>query len=65
MIDRLKEVIWDAQNELLKSFYGFMQTVQARFKEQDDADAALRRRIGILEERILEIEKRLNMPPAA
>src|SRR5271157_746998 len=33
--DRLTEVMRDVQTELLKSFYGFMETVQTRFKAQD------------------------------
>jgi predicted phage-related endonuclease len=63
--DRLTEVMRDVQTELLKSFYGFMETIQIRFKEQDDTEAGLKRRLTVLEGRILEVEKRLNMPPAA
>jgi len=33
--------------------------------EVEDSQAALRRRIGTIESRLLEVEKRLNMPPAA
>jgi hypothetical protein len=65
IVDRLTEVIRDVQTELLKSFYGFMETVQARFKSQDDTETGLKKRLTILEERLLEVEKRLNMPPAA
>ena len=65
IVDQLTEVMRDVQTELLKSFYGFMETVQARFKAQDDAEAGLKRRLTVLEERLLEVEKRLNMPPAA
>lgn len=63
--DELIEAIHDAQTELLKAFYGFTQTVQNRFAGQDDTEAAIKRRMGTLESRILEIEKRLNMPPSA
>jgi predicted phage-related endonuclease len=63
--DRLTEVMRDVQTELLKSFYGFMETIQIRFKEQDDMEAGLKRRLTVLEGRLLEVEKRLNMPPAA
>ena len=63
--DELVEAIHDGQTELLRAFYGFTQTVQARFAEQDQTEAALKRRIGTLESRILEIEKRLNIPPSA
>ncbi len=63
--DELIEAIRDGQTEILRAFYGFTQTVQERFKQADDAEAALKRRMGTLESRILEIEKRLNMPPSA
>jgi hypothetical protein len=33
--ERLTESMRDIQTELLKAFYGFTQTVQARFQEQD------------------------------
>ncbi len=63
--DRLTEVMRDVQTELLKSFSGFMETIQTRFKEQDDTEAGLKRRLTVLEGRLLELEKRLKMPPAA
>jgi hypothetical protein len=62
---RLVEVMRDAQTETLKAFYGFVETVQTRFKAQDDTEAGLKKRLTVLEERVLEVEKRLNMPPAA
>jgi hypothetical protein len=46
-------------------FYGFAETVQTRFKTQDDTEAGLKKRLTVLEDRILEVERRLNMPPAA
>lgn len=65
METRLEDLIRDAQTEVLKGFYGFTQTVQQRFQEQEQTEGSLKRRMGILEERLLEVEKRLNMPPAA
>jgi hypothetical protein len=63
--DELLEAIHDSQTALLKAFYGFGETVRNRFQEQDQTEISLKRRVGTLEDRILEIEKRLNMPPAA
>jgi len=63
--DELVEVFRDGQTETLKAFYGFIQTIQERFKESDASEAALKRRMTTLESRILEIEKRLNLPPSA
>jgi hypothetical protein len=62
---RLTEVIRDAQTETLRAFYGFVETVQTRFKAQDDTEAGLKKRLTVLEERVLEVEKKLLMPPAA
>jgi hypothetical protein len=63
--DELSEGIRDSQTEVLKAFYGFTQTVQQRFKESDDMESSLRKRMTILESRLIEVERRLNMPPAA
>ncbi len=63
--DELVEAIRDSQTEVLKAFYGFSHTVQDRFKEGDDSESAIKRRMTTLESRILEVEKRLNLPPNA
>ena len=65
LTETLTEVIRDAQTETLKAFYGFVESVQTRFKAQDDTEAGLKKRLTVVEERLLEVEKRLNMPPAA
>ena len=62
---RITENMRDMQTELLKAFYGFTESVQSRFKAQDDTEAGLKNRLTVLEGRLLEVEKRLNMPPAA
>jgi hypothetical protein len=63
--DELVEAFRDGQTEILTAFYGFTETIQNRFKEQDQTEASLKRRLTTLESRLLEIEKRLNLPPAA
>lgn len=63
--DELLEAIHDGQTAMLKAFYGFTQTVQDRFREADESEATIRRRLTTLEGRLLEIEKRLNLPPSA
>jgi len=62
--DELIEAIRDGQTEVLRAFYGFSQTVLDRFKEQDETEAAIKRRMATLESRVFEIEKRLNIPPS-
>ena len=61
----LVERITDAETRLLKAFYNFGQTNSKRMTGVEDNEAAIRSRLGILEDRVMEVEKRLNMPPAA
>jgi hypothetical protein len=61
LIERMR----DGQTELLKAFYNFGTTNNKRMAELEGNEAAIRSRLGTLEERIFEIEKRLNLPPAA
>jgi hypothetical protein len=61
--DDLKETMRDSQTEMLKAFYGFAQSADARFKDVETADMALRNRLTAVEFRVTEIERRLNLPP--
>ena len=63
--DDLKETMRDVQTEILRAFYGYTQTTDAKLREGEQSDMALRQRLTAVESRILEVEKRLNMPPAA
>lgn len=62
LTEAFNEAIHDSETRLLKAFYGFVQTVQTRFQAVDDNDAGLKKRVAVLEERLVEIEKRLNLP---
>ena len=63
--DDLKETLRDGQTEILRAFYGYAQTTDAKLKEAEVSDIGLRQRLTAVEERLLEVEKRLNFPPAA
>jgi hypothetical protein len=63
--DDLKETLRDVQTELLKAFYSFAQSTEVKLKDSEVAEFMLRQRLTVAESRITEIEKRLNMPPAA
>jgi len=63
--DDLKEAIRDSETRLLQAFYGFAEANQKRLAQYDAATALLMNRVSTVEERLLEVEKRLNMPPAA
>jgi ElaB/YqjD/DUF883 family membrane-anchored ribosome-binding protein len=61
--DELKETVRDGQTEILKAFYGYTQTTDAKLKEGEISDNFLRERLTIVESRLLNVERRLNMPP--
>ena len=63
--ERSTERLRDMQTELLRAFYSFAQSVDTKLKETEIADIMLRQRLTAVESRVTEIEKRLNMPPAA
>ena len=61
--DDLKETMRDVQTELLKAFYGYAKSTDAKLKESEIADMLLRERLTAVEYRLTEVEKRLNLPP--
>jgi chromosome segregation ATPase len=61
----LVERIEDGKTELLKAFYSFASGEQKRMTQIEGNEGALRSRIATIEDRLLEVEKRLNIPPAA
>jgi hypothetical protein len=63
--DDLKETLRDVQTELLKAFYAFAQSTDAKLKESEISDMLLRQRLTAVEFRLTEVEKRLNLPPRA
>jgi hypothetical protein len=60
---RLTEAIHDSETRLLKAFYTFAETNQKRLAEGETESAAIKGRLATVEQRLLEVEKRLNMPP--
>jgi len=57
--DDLKETMRDMQTEMLKAFYGFAQSTDAKLKETELADIMLRQRLTAVESRLTEVEKRI------
>jgi chromosome segregation ATPase len=62
--DDLAESIHDSETRLLKAFYTFAE-YQQRLAQVEGNTTAVIARLATLETRITEVEKRLNMPPAA
>ena len=63
MEDRLVETMRDGQTELLKAFYSYAQGNDERVAQAEKAGESLTRRMAIMESRVTEVERRLNMPP--
>ena len=63
--NELVERIADSETKLLKAFYSYAESNQQRLTQIDTEQTGIRNRVGSLEARVLEIEKRLNMPPTA
>jgi len=63
--DDLKKTIRDSETKLLKAFYAFAESNQQRLAQVEGTTNGVIARLVTLETRILEVEKRLNMPPAA
>jgi hypothetical protein len=66
-MDELTENFRDMRTEMLKAFYAFAETNQARLTATERETAALKERMSMMESRLIQVEKRLNMPlpPAA
>ncbi|MSV28803.1 MAG: hypothetical protein EXQ52_08660 [Bryobacterales bacterium] len=63
--ERLLKVIRDSQTEVIRSTFGFASSMDAKLKTSEAGEILLKQRVGVLESRLLEVEKRLNMPPVA
>jgi hypothetical protein len=63
--ERLTEKWRDMQTELLKAFYGVIESNQKRFYDLERESAGLKDRFATLESRLTEVKRRLNLPPAA
>jgi len=61
----LVERIDDLKTELLSAFYAFAKSDQKRIAHIEGDNAALNSRIATIEERLLTVEQKLNLPPTA
>lgn len=56
-------LIRDSETRLLQAFYGFAEATNKRFNQIDWNMGIFLSRLGTVENRLLEVEKRLNIPP--
>ena len=59
----LVERISDTETKLLQAFYTYAESNQKRMTAIEMESAGLKSRVSTIEERLTEVEKRLNMPP--
>jgi hypothetical protein len=60
--DDLKETFRDSQTELLKAFYSFAESNQKRLAEMETESAAIKSRLATIEDRLLQVERKVNFP---
>src|SRR5215471_8673041 len=61
----LVERIKGKETKLLQAFYSYTESNQKRLAGVETEGASLKSRLSSLEDRVIELDKRLNMPPAA
>lgn len=64
MYDNLVERMADSETKLLKAFYSYAEGNDKRVGQIETSNASMLGRLATVENRVLEIEKRLNLPPA-
>ncbi|HSP68793.1 MAG TPA: hypothetical protein VLN48_13775 [Bryobacteraceae bacterium] len=65
LIDKFADALRDTETKILQAFYGFAETNNRRLVQGEAATAMVVSRLTTIESRVLEIEKRLNIPPTA
>ena len=61
--DELKEAIQDVETRILTAIYGYTETMSLRQDGAAKEAAEFEDRLMVLERRVLEVEKRLDLPP--
>jgi len=66
MLERVQEIVRDAQTEILRGFEAFARENEIRVRRLETNESGTNERLANLEARLLEIEKKLLLrPPAA
>jgi hypothetical protein len=63
ILDNVRVLIEGAETRLLNAFYSYSKSNDRRVFEVEANEATLRSRVAIIENRLTDIEQRLNMPP--
>jgi chromosome segregation ATPase len=60
---RMEQLLSDMEGRIITSTYRLAESMQQRIKQTEGNQAAFNSRLATLEERLTEVEKRLNLPP--
>jgi hypothetical protein len=63
--NEFKEAIHDSQPLVLKAIYAMTQSFDAKIMDFETSDHHIRQRLTVVESRITEIERRLNIHPVS
>ena len=63
--DELVEAIHDAETKLLKAFYDYAESNRLRMVTIEVEETNLSKRLAIVEDKLLAIEKKLDLPNAS
>ena len=62
LVESFHEAIHDSETRLLKAFYTYAEATQKHLVDLDKSDGSIRDRLGALEARMINLEKRLDLP---
>ncbi len=65
ILERIGTMLHDTETRLLQAFYAFAESNAKRLNQIEGNVAICINRLGVLENRVLELENRLNIPPAS
>lgn len=63
LLEAVSKLVYESETRLLKAFYGFAESNRKQIAELTRSDSSLKERLDTIEDRLLEVEKRLNFPP--
>lgn len=62
VVGSLTETMREIKSEMLRAFYSFAESNLKRLAEIETEGEALKSRLATLEERLLQVERRVNFP---
>ena len=60
---RFEQQLGDVATRLVTTIFQLAEALQSRLTDVERSDANMKHRLAMLEERLTELEKRLNLPP--